>query len=344
MPHLILCVAAFVSSFVVAVGGGRRDTPALYKADTGPFPVRSVIYVVLRDQSRDKDLPVSAYFPARPRGKLPVIVFSHGGGGSGETGLPLVRHWASHGYLVLCPTHGDSLRLRFRQGKDISDGMRGVVRRALTRQEDWLNRPKDISFLLDSLAAIEARIPALRGRLNAKRLGVGGHSFGAFTAQAIAGATIKLSGHKNPLSLADNRPKAILLLSPQGRGQMGLHEHSWDAIKRPVMTVAGSLDRGAMGQPPSWRCEPFHRSPPGEKFLLFIQGAHHGSFTGLYAENPRPLFRRSGGDQKAIFQWVKAATTAFWDAYLTGDKAALDFLRSDALEAATRSLATLRRR
>lgn len=336
---------AFALRLAMGLGAGQ-DASTCYKADAGPFRVQSAIYVVLHDQKRQKDLPVSAYFPAsEARGKLPVIVFSHGAGGSGETGLPLVKHWASHGYVVLCPTHDDSLRLRLRQGKDVSDGMRGVVRRALTREGDWVNRPKDVSFVLDSLGAIEAKTPALKGRLNIERLGVGGHSFGAFTAQAIGGATIRLTGRDKPLSLADKRPKAILVLSGQGRGQMGLHERSWDGIRLPMMCVTGSLDRGAKGQPPAWRFEPYDRSPPGDKYLLFIQGAHHGSFTGRYAEGGgRLLFRRVGGDQKAIFQWVKAATTAFWDTYLKGEKGAREFLRSDALQTASGSLAKLRRR
>lgn len=326
---------------------------ALYKAAAGPFAAETAANVVLRDEQRQKDLPVSAYFPKGQAstplpadGKLPVIVFSHGAGGAGDAGLPLVKHWASHGYVVLCPTHADSIKLRLQRGENVSGGAAGIIRRAISQEEDWANRPRDISFLLDSLDTLETKVPALKGKLDRDRIGIGGHSFGAFTAQAVGGATLKLAGKDEPQSFADPRAKAILQLSGQGRDQMGLHERSWDTMRLAMMCVTGSLDRGAKGQPPEWRREPFALSPTGDKYFIFIQGAHHGSFTGRFAEGGRRLrlFRAAGGDQETILDWVKAATTAFWDAYLQGHAAARQFLHSGALEASSRARAKLDRR
>jgi len=340
-----------LTAIVIRSPAGEQVSPHCYKVAAGPFAVASVENVVLRDEKRRKDLPVSAYFPKAEATvplsadrKVPVIVFSHGAGGSGDMGLPLVRHWAGHGYVVLCPTHADSIKLRRQQGQDIGGGAAGVIRRAISGEEDWMNRPGDISFLLDSLDTLEAKVPALKGRLDRERIGVGGHSFGAFTAQAVGGATLKLAGKDQPQSLADKRVKAILLLSGQGRDQMGLHERSWENLRLPMLCVTGSLDRGAQGQPPEWRRDPFAMSPPGDKYFLFIQGAHHGSFTGRFADGGERLglFRgAAGGDQKAIFEWVKAATTAFWDAYLKGEMPAKQFLQSDALATASRMQAKL---
>jgi len=356
MKRATLSASVFLLLTVLAArspAGEQAKTPC-YKATAGPFAVVSVENLALRDEKRQKDLPVSAYFPKAEAttplpadGKFPVIVFSHGAGGSGDMGLPLVNHWASHGYVVLCPTHADSIKLRPQQGQDVSGGAAGVIRRAISREEDWVNRPRDISFLLDSLDTLEAKLPALKGKLDRERIGVGGHSFGAFTAQVVGGATLKLAGKDEPQSLTDKRVKAILQLSGQGRDQMGLHERSWDSLRLPMLCVTGSLDRGAQGQPPEWRREPFALAPPGDKYFLFIQGAHHGSFTGRFAEGGGRLglFRgAAGGDPKAIFEWVKAATTAFWDAYLMGETAAKQFLQSDALGAASRMQAKLERR
>jgi predicted dienelactone hydrolase len=355
MRRVAKCAAA---ALLLAAAAGRatgEEQPEVpcYKATAGPFAVEAVTNVLLRDGKRHKDLPVSAYFPQAkgatplPAGeRLPVIVFSHGAGGSGDTGLPLVTHWASHGFVVLCPTHADSIKLRRQRGEDISGGAAGIIRRAISQEKDWVNRPGDISFLLDSLDALEAKLPALKGRLDRERLGVGGHSFGAFTAQAAGGATLKLAGQDEPQSFADPRVRAILQLSGQGTDQMGLHERSWDAVRLPMMCVTGSLDRGAKGQPPEWRREPFALSPPGDKYFLSIEGAHHGSFTGKAAEGGGRLglLRPTGGDQKAIFEWVKAATTAFWEACLRGEAPAKGFLASDALAAASRGKARLERR
>ena len=332
-----------------------------------PFSVETSPEIMLHDAQRSKDLPVTVYYP-KDAGKFPLIVFSHGAGGSGDAGLPIAQHWAGQGYIVICPTHDDSIKLRRSRGEDAASALRGLIDRAVSREEDWINRPKDISFVLDSLDMIEAKVPALQGKLNRDRIGMGGHSLGAYTAQVIGGATVKLAGKSEAQSFADARVKAILQLSGQGRGQQGLHEHSWDDIRLPMMCITGTLDRGAQGQNPDWRRDPFALSPPGEKYFLFIQGANHGSFTGRLAEGgadptagaarlaalfPR-LGRRlnalsgtgigAGGDQKAIFDWVEQATTAFWNAYLKNVPEAKSWLESDSIEQISRQAAKLEKR
>jgi predicted dienelactone hydrolase len=334
----ILCLATSVLA-------GRAETNAIYKVADGPLAVETVERVVLRDAKREKDLPVFASFP-KNGGPLPIIIFSHGGGGAGDAGLPIVRHWTSHGYVVLCPTHADSVKLRRAEG-DRGANMADVVRRALTRKEDWENRPRDVSFLLDALDELEKRTPALKGRMDRARIGVGGHSFGAFTAQAVGGATLDIAGDGKPRSLADKRVKAVLLLSGQGKGQMGLHEHSWDGFKLPMMSITGSHDRGAQGQDPAWRKEPFDRSPPGGKYHVFIEGANHFSFSGHAAEGRGGgvLGRfRAGGGEKAIFDYTKSATIAFWDAHLKQDAKARAWLQSDALPAFSKHAVKLSRK
>src|SRR5262249_11155536 len=153
--------------------------------------------------------------------------------------------------------------------------LRGAVDDAVSDTKAWSNRARDISLILDSLPEIERRAPALQGKMDRSRIGVGGHSFGAYTAQLIGGATIDLPGGASHQSFADPRARAILLLSPQGAGQMGLTEHSWDRWKLPMMTMTGSLDRGAQGQSPDWRMQPFQHAPSGDRYALFIEGAAH---------------------------------------------------------------------
>ncbi|MDQ3623097.1 MAG: hypothetical protein M3463_11485 [Verrucomicrobiota bacterium] len=314
-----------------------------YKAAAGPFAVQTVSGVVFRDEKRKKDLPVFVSFP-QGEGTFPIIVFSHGAGGNGDAGFAIVRHWTSHGYVVLCPTHADSIKLRRARGEAAGSDLRALLRDSVGKDENNLDRPKDVTLVLDSLDELERKVPALSGHLDRERIGVGGHSFGAYTAQLIGGATVKLGGQDH--NLADARAKAILQLSGQGKDQQGLHEHSWDNFTRPLMSVTGSLDRGAQGQGPEWRRDPFKHSPPGGKYHVFIEGAHHGSFTGRFAEaapgnesagsgsgaRPRNLSPQRmvgrGGDQKTIFEWVKQATTAFWDAQIKADATAKAYLDS----------------
>jgi predicted dienelactone hydrolase len=289
---------------------------------TGPLAVESVENITLHDAKRRKELPVAVCYP-KEAGRYPVIVFSHGAGGSGPRVLALPKFWASHGYVVLVPTHADSLSLQRRQpAADAKDRLQGIVRRAVTDSALWLERAGDVSFLLDSFADLEAKALGLNGKLDPARVGVGGHSLGAFTAQVIGGATIDVGGEKGK-SLADPRVKAVVMLSGQGAGQMGLTDKSWEKLTLPMLTATGSKDRGAGGQGPEWRKEPFEKSPAGDKYHLFIEGASHFSFTGP-----------AGG---AIFGAVEQATLHFWDAYLKGDAQAKAWLHSAKLESATLS-------
>ena len=373
---------------------GARSATSPYKAAAGPFAVETVNEVVLHDARRNKDLPVSLSYP-KGDGKMPVIVFSHGAMGSGDMGFPIVEHWASHGYVVLCPTHADSLRLRRAQGKaGVGDTLSAIRESGSSGRWDdnWTERPRDVSFLLDSLDDVEAKVPALRGKMDRNRMAVGGHSLGAYTAQVAGGATVLMPGNAEPQSRCDPRLKAVLQLSGQGRGQQGLHERSWVGMKLPMMCVTGSLDRGAQGQQPEWRRHPFALSAPGGKYFVFIHGANHGSFTGKTAAGSlagrqaggglvqrlspeqrlrlMERFRRSRtgattsagstpgragrlgigatdagrGDQKAIFEWVKMATTAFWDAALKQDAHAKAWLQSDALATLSHGAVRLERR
>ena len=187
--------------------------------------------------------------------------------------------WASHGYVVVAPTHADSIRLRRERGEIVNPGE--LLRRPAGGDPLALsNRTRDVRFLLDSLDALEGKVPNLKRRIDRKALGMSGHSMGAMTAQLLAG--VRSVGRGEAADVADPRPAAFLLLSPQGRGT-GLSETSWEGVKRPLMVMTGTHDRGRRGQPPEWRIDPFTLSPPGDKYLVFIQDAYHMSFTDRLA-------------------------------------------------------------
>ena len=307
-----------------------------YKLPPGPSAVTEVADIVLHDAKRNKDIHVRIFYPSDP-GKHPVIVFSHGAGGSQNCCDALTRHWASYGYVTLQPTHDDSAIQRRNSGEE---NIRFVqaVRDALKKPALWESRPQDISFVLDSLPELQKRVPALAGELDADRIGVGGHSMGAFTAGAIAGALVDLPGR--PASkFADPRAKAVLLLSPQGPGEFGLTDHSWDRISLPLLSMTGSLDSGAGRQGPQWKKIPFERSQPGDKYHLFIDGANHMSF--ITADTLSPA---RATQAEAILGYANSAALAFWDAYLKGEPAAKDYLQSDALANSSHGAAKLSRR
>ena len=324
---VVTAIASYVSSPMIS---------GAYKLADGPHAVTEVPDIVLHDAKRDKALHVRIFYPNEP-GPYPVIVFSHGAGGSQSCCEALTRHWATYGYVTLQPTHDDSTVQRRNAGEEDINFLK-AVRDALKKPALWQSRPQDISFVLDSLLALQKRVPALAGKMDAERIGVGGHSMGAFTADAIAGALVNLPNHP-ATNFADSRVKAVLLLSPQGPGEFGLTDHSWDHITLPLLSMTGSLDLGADNHGPDWKKIPFERSQPGAKYHVFIEGANHMSFIAAKTLLPG---RAAQGD--SILGFTNAASLAFWDAYLKGDPAGKNYLQSDALPEFSHSVVKLSRR
>ncbi len=286
---------------------------AQYHPDSGPHKVLTVERIVLHDAERNKDVPLKIYYP-QGSGSFPVIIFSHGAFASKDSYWALGEYWASYGYVSIHPSHADSRK---------DSGYRGRLRQVMKDPEVWKNRPRDISFVIDSLAQIEQLAPELQGKLDRSRIGVGGHSYGAYTAEAIGGATVLMPGAQKPRSFGDKRVKAIVVLSPQGEGEMGLTAHSWDELRLPMLLMYGSRDFGTQRRTPTWRSQPFYHSPPGNKYDVELEGATHFTFAG-------PIIK--GGRQSSLFQCAKLETLAFWDAYLKKDPNAKQYLASDALE------------
>jgi predicted dienelactone hydrolase len=292
-----LLVAGLVVTVTVAAVGiqhtseslfvlGTAGDPAGYSPDAGPHKVLTIDQLALHDSKRGKDVPIKIYYPDG-LGPFPVIIFSHGAFGSRETYWALGEYWASYGYVSIHPSHDDSRQ---------DSGYRGGLMQVLRDSHLWESRPGDISFVIDSLPQIEKLAPELKGKLDPSRIGVGGHSYGAYTAQAI-GAGVTMPGESTPRSFADRRVKAVVIMSPQGEGEMGLTSRSWETMGLPTLLMY-------------------------DKYDVELEGATHFTFVGPF---------RKTGRETMLFKCAKLESVAFWDAYLKGDPAAKDYLHSDAL-------------
>ena len=312
------------------------DAPDGYKLETGPLAVTEVAGLVLHDEKRNKDVRVRIFYPVIA-GKYPVVIFSHGAGGSDICCESLTRHWATYGYITLQPIHDDSVVQRRNRG-DENTPFPQAVREALKNPALWESRPRDISFLLDSLAGLQKRVAGLNGKIDTSRIGVAGHSMGSYTAEAISGALVDLPSRPGQ-NFSDPRAKAILCLSPSGPGQFGLTAHSFSNISLPFMGITGSLDNLGPLANAAWHKIPFERSQPGDKYEVFIQGASHMSFITAETVNSA-----RSSQAAAILGYTNSASLAFWDAYLKDDFAAKNFLQSDALERSSHGAAKLSRR
>src|SRR5713101_8157357 len=185
---LPICVVAFL----IRTRAQTKTPPAqaAYKLADGPYAVEAIDQTI-HDAKRNKDLRVRFLVP-KSGGPFPVIVFSHGAGGSGQNYFPLTGFWATHGYVVIQPTHNDSIALQKKKG----DKPQAIPRKRLDEyrfnSDYWGNRARDISLVIDSLSELEKRVPQLKGKMDQKRIGVGGHSYGAFTTQMIGGALLDM--------------------------------------------------------------------------------------------------------------------------------------------------------
>lgn len=142
--------------------------------------------LMLDDRDRNRTYPTDLYLPANlntiPPGPIPIIIFSHGYGDT-RTNPELVaaaRSLAANGFVAAVPEHIGS-------NKAYQDALaRGLSRESFDVME-FINRPLDIHFLIDTLE--EKNNTDFQGRLQLDQVGLAGHSFGGYTALATAGAT-----------------------------------------------------------------------------------------------------------------------------------------------------------
>lgn len=328
------------------------DRSAGYKLERGSCKVRTIRVATLHDEKRDEDLPILIRFPLSAAGDeqptRPLIIFSHGAGGSSDAFVDLSAHWASYGYIVVHPTHADSIALRRRQGEDLSELRRNPKR--LRTDVDIPGRVADVVLILDRIDEIERlmREHTRTGetpRVDRDRIGLAGHSAGAFTTQVVFGAAVRGARFlgKGTASLADDRIRAAILISGQGTTSPAFTEDSWKGIRKPMMVYAGSLDRSPISnETPESRRHPFEYAAPGDKYLVFIEGATHASYSGKVAS--ALLRERPTTPIAVITDAVAAGTLAFWDAYLLHEERARSFLGSGEMERLTGGAAKLSRK
>lgn len=286
------------------------------------MPVESVEYN-WHDDARNRDVPVKIYYPATNCPPCPVIVFSHGLGGSRDVYSYLGNHWASHGYVSVHPTHhGSDTRSLIHPVRPIKN-----VQEVASNPENALNRPKDVSFVIDRLTAISTNGSPLAGRLNLDRIGVAGHSFGGQTALACAGALLAGEGGA-AVSLRDSRVKAAIAMSaPAQGGDEAALRRMYGAIRIPCFHMTGTRDSSPIGVTKvEDRRIPFDHIAGVDEYLLTLAGGDHMIFSG------RP--RRLGNAEKdpRFHELILLGSTVFWDAYLRGNAAAREWFSGSGFE------------
>jgi predicted dienelactone hydrolase len=246
------------------------------------------------------------------------VLFSHGLGGSREGDAFLGEHWAARGYVAVFVQHPGSDRAVW---KDKPQDERLGAMKAAISLENFKVRVLDIHATLDALSSWAAdKSHPLFAKLNLQEIGMSGHSFGAVTTEAVSGENFPLTGTR----FTDNRIKAAIAFSPSVP-RSGSPEHAFGDVKIPWLLMTGTKDvvpalgrndlTSRLGVYPALRGAP--------KYQAILNNAEHSAFTDRALPGDREP--RNPNHHRAML----ALTTAFWDAYLRHDAAALNWLNGD---------------
>jgi len=181
-----LALVEAVAQQSAAAAAQRPFDPATQPNLVEPGP-HAVARVDLTVQAGDRTFPADLFLPRSglvPPSSVPVVVLSHGLGDTRLSFRDVGTHLASHGFAVAIPEHLGSNRAQ-------RDSMFAGLSNETFDAADFLHRPQDVTALLDTLADQNAH--QFQGRLNVARVMAVGHSFGGYTALALAGATIDFS-------------------------------------------------------------------------------------------------------------------------------------------------------
>ncbi len=310
-----LLIFTFSFAFILLSGSAstaaeKYDPLAIDKA----FEPRT-IEITVNDASRSREIPLLVYLPAAVK-PAPVVLFSHGLGGSNSGCAYLGVHWARRGYAAVFLQHpgsDDSVwkdKAAFRRKKALEEAASG---------KNFLLRVKDVPAVIDSLEKWNKTTGhELYSRFNMERLGMSGHSFGAVTAQALSGQTFRLIGEK----FTDRRIKAAVIFSPSAPRSGGLSAaKAFAKVNIPWLLMTGTKDTAPIGNIDlKSRLSVFPALAPGNKYELVLFNAEHFAFTErALASSPA---ERNPNHHKAI----QAISIAFWDTFLCGKSEAKAWL------------------
>lgn len=183
-----------------------------------------------------RTLPTTIYLPDG-EGPGPLIVFSHGLGGSPQKFTEIHRAWAAAGYVVAAP--------QFPLTSDANPDHR-------TEAADLFQQPADISYVLDQLLAASAADDGpLAGRIDPERVGAAGLSLGGATTYGLIAndccveprvrAAVVMAGAVLITSGANDFDRGVPVLALHGDADLALPyrlgRSAWESLGGPAWFV-----------------------------------------------------------------------------------------------------------
>lgn len=269
-------------------------------------------------------------------GRYPLVLLSHGTGGSSSMMAWLGHSLASRGYVVAAVNH---------PGNNSLDGY------TVEGFSLWWERAKDLTGVIDGLLTD----PALGERINAQQIGAAGFSLGGYTMMAVAGALtdpalfrefcrangvaicrepnefpglqarrseletssadFRLASSRATASYRDPRIKAVLAIAP-ALGPAFVPD-SLRRISIPVAIIAGANDEVA---DTASNAALLAANIPGSS-LTVMPGATHYAFLAACtdqgrAKRPDLCMDSTGVDRDAIHRAARDAARSFFGRFL----------------------------
>lgn len=310
----------------------------------GNQPVREQFFSFFDDQ-RNRQLPVDLYWSST-NPQAPLIVIAPGFEANRKFLTYLARHLASHGFTVAAIEHPFVTR---------GGALPALNPDRLVPGTEFIDRPKDVSFLLDRFAELNQQPSELQGKLNTQKVSMIGHSLGGYEALALAGAELRIdelrdfcreSGllervpadwlqcaaaelPQNRISVRDPRIVQAIALNPaigQIFGKEGLK-----SVATPTMILTSTDDRLAPAF--TQQLQPFLQLPT-PKYLLTAIGTTHlsvsdpGNFSGAVAQGTLVKERR-GKEVEPLRRLLQGVTLAFVQQATPAAKTYQPFLTPD---------------
>jgi predicted dienelactone hydrolase len=289
-------------------------------------------------------VPGHAYVDAAPLASAtpyPLIVFSHGSGGSRVLSLFYTEHLASYGFIVIAADHpGNNV---------LNSGAGGILGNSQDFAGSYALRPHDVLRQI-ALAEDLNKSGDFAGLIDLEHIGVTGHSFGGWTALSAAGARLDFDhltewcvDHESSENVcfvrqleqniaterglvaapagtweatSDARIKAVVALAPWNAPSL-----NFDEITAPTLIIVGTGDAVTIPERDAYTVYANITAP---KALLTLDHAGHY----IFIDECPPVFTSVNiFDECADVVWdmprahdlTNHAATAFFLAQLTDD-------------------------
>ncbi|MEM9904705.1 MAG: alpha/beta fold hydrolase [Cyanobacteria bacterium P01_D01_bin.44] len=245
------------------------------------------------DRDRERTIPVDIYWAEETR-PGPMVVLSHGFGADRRFLAYLGEHLASHGVTTISIEHPGSNVEALSQVAIDPDVIEQPSR--ILPADEFLDRPRDVSYVLDRLTWMNQTRTAFANRFNTEQVVLMGHSLGGYTGLALAGAALDVSElaqfcddlqpvgvtpadwlqcaavdlPATPIDLSDERIVQVVAMNPLVGKLFG--PQSLSQVTVPTFMLTGTQDgvTPILGQ----QLEPFTQLAGPKHLLVVVEGTH----------------------------------------------------------------------